>query len=146
MTNEERIGRTRKCAVGSALIALVFIVLLVLSIYKRKALVEECTETTTGGVVTVFNVTKARPQPTLSAAYEVNGVRYTAEGRYDSGYSIADTLSGKPVTVHYSPDNPSKAYAADGPVSASNWLFASIIGIFGIGAILFILQGSRMQK
>jgi hypothetical protein len=146
LSKDEKIKRSIKCAIGSVIITLVFICLAIHSDMEAQKLRERCTETVTGEVISVFPATKSRFQSYLTAHYVVNDVTYKAEGHYLSGFSSHDTLSRKPVTVHYDPSAPDVSYAADDPRTDGKILFIIIAGVFGIGAIAFVGQAMRIRQ
>ena len=146
MSKEERISRSKKCAIGSVIIALVFLGLAIYCNIKAHKLQDRCTETVTGEVISVFPSSGHRLQSYLTAHYVVNDVTYETEGHYSSGYSSVDTLSRKPVTVHYDPASPDVSYAADSPKTDLMIIFIIIAVIFGIGAPAFLGQARRIRK
>ena len=146
MTKEEQANRSIKCAIGSVIIAVVFICLAFYFHTEAQKLKDRCTETVTGEVISVFPASNHRPQSYLTAHYVVNDVTYTAEGHYSSGYSSFDTLSQKPVTVHYDPASPDVSYAADSPRTDLKIIFIIVAVIFGIGAPAFVGQAMHIRK
>ena len=146
MSKEERISRSKKCAIGSFIIALVFVCLAIYCKMEAQNLQDRCTETVTGEVISVFPASGFRFQSYLTAHYVVNDVTYETEGHYSSGYSSFDTLSRKPVTVHYDPAFPDVSYAADSPKRDLMILFIIIAVVFGIGAPAFLGQAGHIRK
>ena len=146
LTQEEQIKRSKHCAIGSAIIAAIFILLLIIGIRDANAIVERCTASTVGEVISVHGPSRHRLQPTLMANFKVRGVTYSAHGRYSSGYSSFDTLSRKAVMVYYDPSDPTIAYAAEGPDTTTNMFWIAFAAIFGIGSPLFALQAKRIRE
>ena len=146
LTKEEQIVRSKKCAVGCAIIAVVFAILLGMSIHKGMMRVKHCTATTEGEVITVLPKSRYRPQSTLTAEYVVDGVKYKTAGRYRGEYSVFDSGTRRPVTVHYDPETPSVAYAANAPESSWNWIYIFLIVVFGLGIPLFLAQADMIRK
>ena len=146
MTKEEKVKRSIKCAIGSVIIALVFVGLVIYSNMKVQKLRDRCTETVMGEVISVFPSTKTRPQSYLTANYNVNGVTYKAEGHYRFGFSSRDALSRKPVIVHYDPASPDVSYAADDPRTDHRFIFIVIAVIFAVAAPAFVAQARRIRN
>ena len=146
LTWEGQIAQSKHCFVGSIIIAVIFAGLFILSEYNARVILERCTATTTGEVISVHSATRRNPQSTLLAHFKVKGVMYSAEGRYKSGYSSFDTLSRKPVIIHYDPDDPTVAYAADAPETTLGWLWLIVAVIFAAGAPLFLVQAKHIQE
>ena len=146
MTKDEQAKRSIKCAIGSLIITIIFVCLAIYTNMETQKLIERCTETVTGEVISVFPVTSRKLQSYLTANYVVNGVSYKTEGHYRSGYSSLDTLSRKPVTVHYDPGSPDVSYAADSPRTDLKILFIIIAVVFGIGAPAFVGQAMHIRK
>ena len=129
LTQEGQVKRSFKCAIGCVLIAVLFICLAVHSGNKSRELQRRCTAVTTGEVISVFPSSRYRFQSSLTADYIVNGVKYNTEGVYSHGeFWGGDTLSRKPVPVHYDPASPSVAYAAERP--RSDWKYMFIVLAF----------------
>ena len=82
----------------------------------------------------------------MTAEYVVGGVKYSTTGRYRGGYSIFDSGTRKPVIVHYDPETPSVAYAANAPESSLNWIYLFLVAVFGLGAPLFMVQADMIRK
>ena len=146
LNKEEQAARSKKCAVGCAVIAMIFIILAVAVALHTRSVKKKCTETTTGAVISVYTVSKFRWQAYLTAEYVVNGVAYDTNGRYSSGYTSSDTFSRKPVTVHYDPSDPGTSYAADAPTSMSLILYIIMAVVFAIAVPLFIWQAGKIKK
>ncbi len=146
MTGKERAERSRKCAIGSIFIAVIFIALGIVGMIKVNNLKKRCTEVTTGEVISVFRMGKSNFSPYLTANYTVSGVKYSASGNYSSGYSSADTLSRKPVDVHYDPTDPKKAYAADSPKKGSVYILFIMGVVFAIAAPAFFWQAEKCDS
>lgn len=146
LTQEEQITRSKHCFVGSIIIAIVCVIFFIVTEYSAHALVERCTATTMGEVISVHSASRYNPQSTLSAHYKINGVQYSTEGHYKSKYSAFDTLSKKPVIVHYDPNDPAVSYAADAPQTTFGWIWAITGIIFGIGSPLFLLQAKQIRE
>ena len=146
LTPQEQVTRSMRCAAVSLLLAILFGVLGIINIYQEKNMTERCTATTTGYVVSVFPASRHRLQSYLTANYEMNGVQYHTEGRYSSGYDVHDTLSRKPVTVHYDPSDPKTSYAADAPETPLRTIWFLMALTFGIGCPAFIIQAKRLRK
>ena len=146
MTGEEKAKRSIHCAIGSVIIALICVGLVIYLNGEAQKLRDRCTETVTGEVISVFPATKSRIQSYLTANYSVNGIKYKTAGHYRSGYSSSDTLSRKPVTVHYDPASPDIYYAADDPKTDARNILIVIACIFGLGAPLFVWQAKRVRN
>ena len=147
LTQEGQVKRSFKCAIGCVLIAVLFICLAVHSGNKSRELQRRCTAVTTGEVISVFPSSRYRFQSSLTADYVVNGVKYNTEGVYSHGeFWGGDTLSRKPVPVHYDPASPSVAYAAERPRSDWKYMFIVLAFLFGASTPAFIYQGIKIQK
>ena len=145
MTKEEQASRSVKCAIGSAVLAIIFVVLGVLGQVRANNLKSRCTAETTGEVISVFPSNGRRVQPYLMANYSVDGVQYHTSGRFSYGYTSADTLSRKPVDVHYDPAAPDKSYAAEGPRTGFVFIFFVVAAVFAIAIPAFIGQANRIR-
>ena len=147
LTKEGQVKRSFKCAIGCVLIAVLFICLAVHIDNKSQKLQKRCTAVTTGEVISVFPSGKYNLQSYLTADYVVGGVKYNTEGRYTKGkYWSGDTLSRKPVPVHYDPASPSVAYAAEKPRTDWKYIFIVLAVLFGASTPAFVWQGMKIQK
>lgn len=146
LNSEEKARRSLHCSIGCAVLALLFIVIGFVNLKQEKELINRCTETTTGEVISVFPAQMRRPQSYLTARFTVNGVSYKAVGRYNSGYSSSDSLSRKPVTVHYDKSDPNKCYAADAPKSTMRFICFVLAVLFTISSPAFIWQMKKIRK
>ena len=146
MTKDEKGTRSKKCAIGSVIIAIVLIGLAVFCGMRAQKLRERCTESVTGEVISVFPAARSRLQSYLTANYSVDGATYKAEGKYSSGYSSSDTLSRKPVTVHYDPASPNVSYAAEGPRTDHMFIIIVMAVIFAVAAPAFMGQAKRIEN
>ena len=145
MTKEEQASRSMKCAIGSAVLAIIFVVLGVLGQVRANNLKSRCTAETTGEVISVFPSNGRRVQPYLTANYSVDGVQYHTSGRFSYGYTSADTLTRKSVDVHYDPAAPDKSYAAEGPRTGFVFIFFVVAAVFAIAIPAFIGQANRKR-
>lgn len=140
LTREEQVVRSKHCGIGSAILALLFALLATAFILNVNNLQKSCTGITTGEVITVYSLSRSNFHPYLTADYVVNGTTYHASGNYSSGFSSLDTLSRKPVDVHYDPDHPNRSYAADSPKKGHIYLFLIVAVVFAIGSPAFFVQ------
>ena len=144
LTCEERVARSKHCGAGSAIIAVLFAALALFFIIKVNNLQKNCPEVTTGEVITVYSLSRSNFHPYLTAEYSVNGTLYHTSVNYLSGFSASDTLSRKPVDVHYNPDHPEKSYAADSPKKGHIYILFIITAVFAIGCPAFFVQAGKV--
>ena len=141
LDKEGQIKRSRRCAVGCVVIALLIVGLMIYgnAVISRKEAM--CTSTAVGTVYSSHSGSRYS-RSRVSAKFTVNGELYYTKG---SGFYNRFTESDNQILVYYCPENPSISYTGKGMVRP-HVVWYAVAAIFVSGCPLFLKQARMIEK
>ena len=147
LTPQEKVKRSFAMAIFCFAVCFFCTIYVFAGLWTANALQKRCTAETTGEILTVHSIGKYNYQAYVTAKYFVGNTEYRCYGKYSSDDGIS-TLQAQypPVTIHYDPDDPSKAYACDAPKTPQLVFWVGLFVIMFLCGWLAIGQGKKLQS
>lgn len=147
LTPQEKSGRSFVMAIICFSVCFFCAIYVFAGLWTANALQKRCTAETTGEILTVHSIGKYNYQAYVSAKFSVGGTEYRCSGQYSSDDGISTfQAQHPPVTIHYDPDDPSKAYACGAPKTPQLVFWVVVFGVMFLGGWLAVGQGKKIQS